>query len=88
MKLHLIPGKLIINKITSVKAITDNMCVKEVLRCVQNRGGGCWLNGHIALFSLDRPPKDKEVGITKTLLVHFLVFFFLLFFLCSLILLL
>lgn len=34
MKLHLTPRKLIINKITSVMAITDNNCVKEVLRCV------------------------------------------------------
>jgi len=32
------PRKLIINKITSVKAITDNKCVKEVLRCVWSRG--------------------------------------------------
>lgn len=37
MKLHLKPRKLIINKITSVKAITDNKCVKEVLRCVWSR---------------------------------------------------
>lgn len=34
MKLHLMQRKLIINKITSVKAITDNNCVKKLLRCV------------------------------------------------------
>lgn len=45
MKLHLIPGKLIINKTMSVKAITDNNCVKEVLRCVCGaEGGGGLLN--------------------------------------------
>lgn len=75
MKLHLMPRKLIINKITSVKAITDNNCVKEVLRCVWS-GGGRRLNGHSALFPWDGPPKDKELGQTKALLALFLSFFF------------
>lgn len=75
MKLHLMPRKLIINKITSVKAITDNNCVKEVLRCVWSRGGRR-LNGHSALFPWDGPPKDKELGQTKTLLDRFWKLFF------------
>lgn len=70
------PRKLIINKITSVKAITDNNCVKEVLRCVWSRGGRR-LNGHSALFPWDGPPKDKELGQTKTLLARFWKLFFL-----------
>lgn len=41
MKLRLMPRKLIINKIMSVKAITDNNCVKEVLRCVWSAEGVC-----------------------------------------------
>lgn len=69
------PRKLIINKITSVKAITDNKCVKEVLRCVWSRGRR-QLNGRSALFSWDGPPKDKELGQTKTLLAWFYKLFF------------
>lgn len=38
-------------------------------------GGGCQLNGHSAVFSLDGPSKDKEVGQTKTQLVYFRNFF-------------
>lgn len=75
MKLHLMPRKLIINKITSMKAITDNNCLKEVLRCVWSRGGHRLIE-HSALFPWDGPPKDKELGQTKTLLARFWKLFF------------
>lgn len=38
------------------------------------RGGGHPLNGHSALCPWDGPPKDNELGQTKTLLA---LFFFL-----------
>lgn len=75
MKLHLMPGKLIINKITSVKAITDNNCVKEVLRCVRS-GGGHQLNGHSALYPRDGPPQGQRTGADKDTMKTVLQAFF------------
>lgn len=55
MKLHLMPRKLIINKITSVKAITDNNCVKELLRCVWSSGDVCWMDTVLYFHGMGLP---------------------------------
>lgn len=73
MKLHLMPRKLIINKITSVKAITDNNCVKEVLMC---ECVGRRLNGHSAFISTGRASQGQRLGPDKDTISPFFGSFF------------
>lgn len=48
-----------------MKAITDNNCMKEVLRCVWSVWGGCQLNAHGALFQLRWASQGQSGGPDK-----------------------
>ena len=67
------PRKLIINKIMSVKAITDNNCMKEVLRCVCVEWRGTSAEWTQCFISMRRASQGQRIGWNKDTVSLFLV---------------